>query len=84
VYQFKITLKGIRPPIWRRIQVPENIHFGIFMLLSRMQWAGKMIISMNLGCVILIPEKREFDPEHFDVNEVRFDDPDKRWRTCMA
>ncbi|KXA90697.1 hypothetical protein AKJ39_03535 [candidate division MSBL1 archaeon SCGC-AAA259J03] len=27
VYQFKITLKGIRPPVWRRIQVPENYSF---------------------------------------------------------
>lgn len=27
VYQFKITLKGIKPPIWRRIQVPESYTF---------------------------------------------------------
>ena len=27
VYQFKITLKDIKPPIWRRIQVPENYSF---------------------------------------------------------
>jgi len=27
VYQFKITLKGIRPPIWRRIQVPGSYSF---------------------------------------------------------
>ncbi|KAA0259108.1 plasmid pRiA4b ORF-3 family protein [Deferribacter autotrophicus] len=27
VYQFKIVLKGIKPPIWRRIQVPENFTF---------------------------------------------------------
>ena len=27
VYQFKITLKDIRPPIWRRIQVPEIYSF---------------------------------------------------------
>jgi hypothetical protein len=27
VYQFKITLKGIRPLVWRRIQVPETYSF---------------------------------------------------------
>jgi len=27
VYQFRITLKGIKPPIWRRIQVPETYTF---------------------------------------------------------
>ena len=28
VYQFKIVLKGIEPPIWRRIQVPETYILG--------------------------------------------------------
>jgi len=27
VYQFRITLKGTKPPIWRRIQVPETYSF---------------------------------------------------------
>ncbi|MFQ5823591.1 MAG: plasmid pRiA4b ORF-3 family protein [bacterium] len=27
VYQFKITLKEIKPPIWRRIQVPKTYSF---------------------------------------------------------
>ena len=27
IYQFKITLRDIRPPIWRRIQVPGNYTF---------------------------------------------------------
>jgi len=30
VYQFKISLKGIRPPIWREIQVPETYTFWDF------------------------------------------------------
>lgn len=28
IYQLKVTLKGARPPIWRRIQVPSNITLG--------------------------------------------------------
>ena len=27
IYQFKISLKEVNPPIWRRIQVPENYTF---------------------------------------------------------
>ena len=27
LYQFKITLKNIKPPVWRRIHVPENYSF---------------------------------------------------------
>jgi hypothetical protein len=27
IYQFKIVLKNSKPPIWRRIQVPENYSF---------------------------------------------------------
>ena len=27
IYQFKIVPKGITPPIWRRIQVPESYSF---------------------------------------------------------
>jgi hypothetical protein len=27
VYQFKIVLKGVKPAIWRRIQVPETYNF---------------------------------------------------------
>lgn len=25
IYQIKVTLKDIRPPIWRRVQVPSNV-----------------------------------------------------------
>ncbi len=28
IYQFKITLCGIAPPVWRRVQVPAKYSFG--------------------------------------------------------
>ena len=27
VYQLKITIRGIRPPVWQRVRVPGNLTF---------------------------------------------------------
>jgi len=91
VFQFKITLKGIKPPIWRQIQVPEiytfwDLHVAI---QDAMGWDDyhlhefEMINpSTGLGVNTGIPAMNEVfgreDPEHFDVKEISFDDPDKR------
>ncbi|HAF50353.1 MAG TPA: hypothetical protein DCL04_04490 [Synergistaceae bacterium] len=42
VYQFKITLKGSKPPIWRRIQVPETYTFWDLhvAIQNAMRWGG--------------------------------------------
>lgn len=42
IYQFKITLKGIRPPIWRRFQVHSHITFVELhhTIQAVMGWAG--------------------------------------------
>ncbi len=42
VCQFKISLKGIRPPIWRRIQVPETYTFWDLhvAIQDAMGWSG--------------------------------------------
>lgn len=42
VYQFKITLKGVKPPIWRRIQVPADFSFWDLSsaIIDAMGWYG--------------------------------------------
>src|SRR5947209_5673167 len=30
IYQMTVTLKGIRPPIWRRVQVPGTLSLAAF------------------------------------------------------
>lgn len=42
IYQIKVTLKGIRPPIWRRILVASNITLDDFheIVQATMGWMG--------------------------------------------
>ena len=176
VYQFRITLEGITPPIWRRIQVPESYtfwdphvaiqdamgwkdyHLHKFTIINPSTGAKENIGIPNEGVEVL-PEWRQkiskwssmknklakyiydfgdswrhtvelekilprensidyprwidgkracppedcggkwgyeeicrgeseydddFDPEYFDVKEVKFDNPDERWKKTFG
>jgi hypothetical protein len=47
ILQFKVTLKGAKPPIWRRIQVPKEYNFRQLHLaiINAMGWKGTGIIQ---------------------------------------
>ena len=57
VYQFKISLSGIRPPVWRRIQVPETYSFWDLHVAIQdvMGWADYHLHEF----VILSPKTRQ-------------------------
>jgi len=108
-------LKGINPPIWRRIQVPETYTFWDLHITiqSSMGWENSHLHKFELrhhssgerACppedcggiwryeelleVLKNPDHEdyeeilewvgeEFDPEHFDVNEVGLNKLNKR------
>lgn len=50
VYQFKISLKRIKPTIWRRIQVPEDYTFYELSdaILNAMGWAGSHLHDFKM------------------------------------
>lgn len=70
VYQFKITLKGTKPPIWRRIQVPETYTFWDLhvAIQDAMGWEDYHLHEfvftlpiMNIKVRIGIPMEDDFD-----------------------
>lgn len=51
VYQLKVTLKGIRPPIWRRIQVTSDITlYKLHLTLqAAMGWWDEHLYEFEIG-----------------------------------
>mgnify|MGYP000935233432 CR=1 FL=1 len=60
ILQLKITLKGIRPPVWRRILVKDDITFYKLnnIIQCVMGWSGYHLYEFRLGNLI-IGEKDE-------------------------
>ena len=42
IYRLKVTLQGIRPPVWRRIEVPGDARLDqlSLMIQAAMGWPG--------------------------------------------
>ncbi|KAG8185213.1 hypothetical protein JTE90_025885 [Oedothorax gibbosus] len=51
IFQLKITLKDIRPPIWRRIQVPANFNFQElhFSIQCAMGWTNTHLYEFRMN-----------------------------------
>jgi hypothetical protein len=50
VYQLKITLRDIKPPIWRRVQVEDCSLFELYVVIQTcMGWGGFHLHSFNIG-----------------------------------
>jgi len=51
VYRLKITLRGIKPPIWRRIEVPGDVPLDDFhlMIQAAMGWTNSHLHGFDIG-----------------------------------
>ncbi len=52
VYQLRIDLKGTKPPVWRRIQVPESYSFWDLHIAIQdaMGWSGYHLHEFEMTC----------------------------------
>lgn len=70
VYQLKIALSGIKPPIWRRVQVKDCTLLKLHQIIqTAMDWEGYHLHEFEVG------SERYGDPEQW-VNAVLGDDLD--------
>ena len=51
VYQIKVTLRGIRPSIWRRFIVPKNISLHKFHIILQVVigWSNSHLYQFRVG-----------------------------------
>lgn len=51
VYQLKVTLLGLEPPVWRRIQIPANTDLGTlhYILQAVMGWTNSHLHQYVVG-----------------------------------
>jgi hypothetical protein len=82
IYQLKITLKGVRPPIWRRVLVKSNTTFDQlhFIIQRSMDWNGSHLYGWEVkgkeytGQNTIFAELGFLDDEEEDNSNHEFDE----------
>jgi hypothetical protein len=67
MHRLKVTLRGVRPPVWRRIEVSSNIKLSDLadLLEAAMGWLGGHLHAFATGAVVYeIPDE---DSEEFET-----------------
>lgn len=80
-YQIKVTVKGSKPPVWRRMIIPAGITFDQFsnMINEAMEWSGYHLYSFTFSklgvCFEKIDEEWDIDDEKaLESREYQIDD----------
>ena len=75
-YRLKITLKGVRPPVWRRLLVPagytlDRVH-EVF--LTGMGWSGYHLYAFRVGRTTYMEIDEDWPDDSVDPGSVRLGD----------
>ncbi len=72
IYQYKVTLSHVRPPVWRRIQVPADftLHRMAAVLVTVMGWSGGHLHQFRVDGEYFGLPSEEFGDD-MDVNDER-------------
>lgn len=75
IYQIKVTLKHVEPPIWRRLEVPGDIKLGNLhrVLQETMGWTDSHMHAFHVGRDTYGAPDPEFPDEIKSERNVRLD-----------
>lgn len=75
IYRLKVTLQGLRPPIWRRLEVPGDFTLGDLheILQIAMGWENSHLHQFVIGKTYYSARLFDLDDVH-DEDDVRLDD----------
>lgn len=73
IYQLKLTLKHIRPPIWRRLEVPADIKLGKLhqVIQIAMGWNGSHMHAFMAGKAVYGTPDPEYGGRTLNEADVR-------------
>jgi len=72
-HRVKITLKGVTPPVWRRLLIPSEytltqVHQA---LLTGMGWSGYHLYAFRIGCTSYLDIDDDWPDDSVDPATVR-------------
>jgi hypothetical protein len=78
IYQFKVTLKGVHPPVWRRIQAPGDLPLPQLhaILQIAMGWTNSHLHGFRAGGKFYTEPDPEYtnmavmDEQYFQLNQI--------------
>ncbi len=76
IYQLKITLKDISPPIWRRVQVASNTPLGkLHEVIQRaMGWTNSHLHAFRIGNDMYGPPDPDGEGQDIDYRKIKLED----------
>ena len=85
IYQLKITLNGIKPPIWRRFLVPDNLTLGTFHVVLQivMGWENYHLHQFTSERTSYGTADEDFDMETEDEDDYQLSDLLKKERDSI-
>lgn len=76
-WELRVTLKGIAPPVWRRVLVPANIRLDRLHLVlqTAMGWKNSHLHQFKLGGIAFCPPDPEepFETDQVDERKANLD-----------